>query len=103
MRHASTGAASGRTESRRSFVVDEPTVSEYRAVTQAGAQFPPLDLVETPDGALCLVDGFHRAGAAEREAVVTLDACVWTGRRDEAIEFACASNAKHGPGRRKAE
>jgi ParB-like nuclease domain len=83
--------------------LDEATVVEYLVAMQEGAKFPPVEVVETPDGDLLLVDGWRRVEAAERGEYTKLYARVWTGTRDEAIEFAAQRNAKHGLKRNEAD
>jgi hypothetical protein len=82
---------------------DEATVAEYQHAMREGAKFPPVRVVETPDGALRLVDGWHRVEAAERGAYTKLYARVWTGTHDEDVEFAATCNTKHGLRRSEAD
>jgi hypothetical protein len=81
---------------------DAATVLEYREAMREDAIFPPIDAVRTPDGELLLVDGWHRVEAAEREGLVNLHVRVWTGTREDAVEFAARCNIRHGL-RRRAE
>jgi hypothetical protein len=75
---------------------DSATVLKYRELMREGASFPPIEVVRTPDGELLLVDGWHRIEAAEREGFTKLYAHVWSGDRNDAIEFAARCNARHG-------
>src|SRR6516225_8852661 len=82
---------------------DSATVVRYRELMRDGVDLHPIDVVETPDGELLLVDGFHRVSAAEREGFTKLSAKVWPGARDDAIELACRCNARHGLPRTEAD
>jgi hypothetical protein len=81
---------------------DSATVLEYRDAMREGAVFPPVDAVRTSDAELLLIDGWHRVQAAEREGFTKLRVRVWTGTREDAVEFAARCNIRHGL-RRRAE
>jgi hypothetical protein len=76
--------------------MNEALVEEYREAMQEGAEFPPIDAVELPDGERLLGDGWHRCGAAERAGRTEFLTYVWRGAYDEAVEFIAKRNARHG-------
>jgi hypothetical protein len=82
---------------------DSATVIKYRELMRDGVVFQPLDAVRTPDSELLLVDGWHRVEAAERENIDKLNARVWSGSREDAVEFAARCNARHGLPRSEAD
>jgi hypothetical protein len=83
----------GGTQARKE--IDEPTVGEYAAAMEAGAQFPPI--VAYFDGKENWVaDGFHRLWACERIDITEIDVEIHPGTRRAAILHACGANSIHG-------
>ena len=85
----------------RASLYDDETLAEYLEALEAGATFPPVELVD--DGKkLWLVDGFHRHAAHLRARKSVIDAHVTKGTLEEARWRACAANLHNGL-RRSAE
>lgn len=77
--------------------VDPATVRKYASEMKAGAKFPPVELAETEDGALLLVDGWHRMEAAHIvNGQKTVEAITRAASRQEAAGWACMANLTHG-------
>lgn len=77
--------------------VDPATVRKYASEMKAGAKFPPVELAETEDGTLLLVDGWHRMEAAHViNGQKTVEAITRAASRQEAAGWACMANLTHG-------
>jgi hypothetical protein len=75
----------------REALYDNATLTEYCEAMEAGAEFPPIHIIEDGDN-LWLVDGFHRVAAAHKLGRKTIDAHVRPGTLEEAQWKACAAN-----------
>jgi len=81
--------------------MDVETVEEYADVYRAEETLPPLEVFDV-DGALVVVDGFHRLEAAFRAAgslagVATLPVkIVGHGSMPDAVWYAVGTNLRHG-------
>jgi len=71
------------------------TVREYADALQRGVNFPPLLAVREGDAVL-LVDGWHRAAAAELVRQERLTTRIITGDRRTALLLAVGANGAHG-------
>lgn len=71
------------------------TVAAYASAMKAGSAFPPV-LLARIDGALALLDGFHRVQAAMAAGIDVIEADVITCAPDEAIWRAAEANLRHG-------
>jgi ParB-like chromosome segregation protein Spo0J len=69
----------------------EPTIRRYE---EAFEKLPPVVVVVTPEGKL-LADGFHRVAAAERLGIGEIDARVFEGTREDALELSVLENTKN--------
>jgi hypothetical protein len=87
----------------REALYDNATLTEYCEAMEAGAEFPPIHIIEDGDN-LWLVDGFHRVAAAHKIGRKTIDAHVRPGTLEEAQWKACAANRglARTPGDKKA-
>lgn len=75
--------------------IDPFVVDEYAEAMRNGAKFPPVSVFY--DGALYwLADGFHRASAARKLNLSTIEADVRQGTRRDAVLFSAGANAHHG-------
>ncbi len=75
--------------------IDDEVVDEYSSAMKAGAVFPPIRLVDV-GGDMYVVDGWHRARAAESADLVNLEADVTIGTRRDALLMAISANCNHG-------
>jgi len=76
---------------------DPATARKYANDMKAGAKFPPVELAETEDGTLLLVDGWHRIEAAHIvNGQKTVEAITRAASRQEAAGRACMANLAHG-------
>jgi hypothetical protein len=74
---------------------DGSKIAEYAELMRAGVEFPPLQVVF--DGAqYWLVDGFHRAEAAERAELTDFACEVTQGTLEQAQWMSYGVNATHG-------
>jgi hypothetical protein len=84
------------------------TVEEYADLYRAEEPLPPLEVFDV-DGALVVVDGFHRLDAAFRAAgslagVATLPVkVVGHGSMEDAVWYALGTNQRHGLKRSRAD
>lgn len=78
------------------IATDQDTVETYADAMAEGADFPPLELFDTGDGKLVLVDGWHRYYAAQQNGFVDYPAVIHKGTRSEALAFALSANKAHG-------
>jgi len=77
------------------LAIDQMIVSEYAEALEAGAEFPPVQVVS--DGAAhWLVDGFHRYYAHRKLGRTQIKAEVTTGLLEEAQWLSLMSNKAHG-------
>lgn len=82
--------------------VHENTVAEYSELMKTGVELPPVEVFF--DGMVYwLADGFHRVAAALDAGLDTILANVRTGKKRDAILFACGANASHGLKRTNAD
>ena len=82
--------------------INREIVEEYAAALKAGAEFPPVDLVQ--DGTeFYIVDGFYRLEAARLAKLGTILANVEPGTLDDAILRSCGANRAHGLRRTNAD
>jgi hypothetical protein len=77
-------------------------VKEYREDLDAGAEFPPVEVVHDGDTFL-LVDGLQRFEAARLNRLKTIRCAVRKGDRRAAILASAGANATHGQRRTNAE
>lgn len=75
--------------------IDQDVAREYGEAMKAGTTFPAVRLFNV-DGALFLVDGWHRHRGAELAELAELDAEITTGTRREAQLAAIGANGTHG-------
>lgn len=77
--------------------IDPATARKYANDMKAGAEFPPVELAETEDGTLLLVDGWHRMEAAHViNGQRAVEATTRAASRQEAAGWACMANLTHG-------
>jgi uncharacterized ParB-like nuclease family protein len=74
---------------------NEEAIGEYAEALKDGKEFPPITVVSV-DGALYVVDGWHRVKAHEDADLEEIDATVQEGAWSTAIAWAAAANAAHG-------
>jgi ParB-like chromosome segregation protein Spo0J len=74
-------------------VMDADLIDEYADAMSEGAEFPAV--VAFRDGAVFLVDGFHRVAACQRLGKSEVAAVVNDGAREQALRYALAANAAH--------
>jgi hypothetical protein len=82
--------------------VDERTASRYANVLAEGRTMPPIKVANV-NGALVVVDGWHRIEAHERRGLCNIDAEVITATASEAQWMAAEANLTHGLPLRNAE
>ncbi len=82
--------------------MDDEAVDDFAEDMKRGDEFIPARAVRI-DGVPHLIDGWHRLRAAERIGSRGLWVRVWTGTREQAIEWAAVCNAKHGVRRSAAD
>lgn len=76
--------------------VAEATIKRYATAMRAGAVFPPVEIAAV-EGAMFLVDGWHRFGAAEAAGLSGLRAHVTPVKNHaEAMKLAAVANLVHG-------
>lgn len=75
--------------------VDLGTVRSYASAMRSGGTFPPIVLARI-NGALYLVDGWHRLGAAQLNGEAAISAEVADMTADEAQWTAAQANLTHG-------
>ena len=76
---------------------DPALVRRYANEMKAGARFPPVELAETEDGTLLLVEGWHRLEAAHIvNGQKTVEATKRAMSRQEATGWASMANLTHG-------
>jgi DNA-binding NarL/FixJ family response regulator len=75
-------------------VMDADLIDEYADAMSEGAEFPAV--VAFRDGAVFLVDGFHRVAACQRLGRSEVTAVVHDGTREQALRYALSANAAHG-------
>jgi hypothetical protein len=72
-------------------------VTEYARAMRNGDEFPPLVVFSDDDVRHFLADGFHRFAANELAQHGQEICCeVHLGDREDALLFACSTNADHG-------
>lgn len=76
--------------------LDERTVRDYAEQMADGRQFDPVTVYKDTDGTLRLADGFHRAEAAVRVGMKSIDAKIERGGYVNALRHSLKCNAKHG-------
>ena len=82
--------------------MDQETIEEYAKAYKAKAHFPAIHVFV--DGNKYLVaDGFHRAMAAEKAGLKTIEAELYSGSRSDCLKFALSCNASHGLRRTNAD
>jgi len=82
--------------------LDLPTVEEYAAAMEQGADFPPVAVV-SDEKHFWLVDGFHRVEAAKMCGRAEIAATVGKGNIYTAIRAALGANHTHGLKRSQAD
>lgn len=74
---------------------DSGTVRRYAFALAEGAKFPPVQLARI-NGALVLVDGFHRAAAHDMRGISRIPAIIRDATQSEAQWLAAEANLRHG-------
>lgn len=90
----------GGTQSRA--ILDEAVVEEYAEAMQAGAQFPPANVIHE-DGVYWVWDGFHRIHAAMSIGLEQFPCLIEEGTLRDAILKSCGANPAHGLRRTNAD
>lgn len=80
--------------------INEAAVEDYAADLSRGDEFPPVEVIETPDGRLILAAGFHRVCAHGAAGLAAVKAIVKPGTLEDALLAAARSNKGHGLRRR---
>ncbi len=75
--------------------INETTVNSYKAIYKNGGEMPPVELALI-DGALHLVDGWHRVAALRLLGITEVDANVTQMAIGEARWAAARANLSHG-------
>lgn len=75
--------------------LDFVTVQAYADDMEAGAVFPPVEVVSNGD-MVWLVDGQHRVEAAKKVNLEKIEANVMHGDYRDALLVSCGTNAEHG-------
>ena len=75
--------------------LDFVTVQTYTDDMEAGAVFPPVEVVSNGD-VIWLVDGQHRVEAAKKVNLEKIEANVIHGDYRDALLMSCGTNAEHG-------
>lgn len=76
--------------------LSQDMVQDYIVALDNGAQFPPIEVYETPEDELLLVDGFHRYHA-HKSCFLDIKANVTQGTEQEARDYAIFhANRKNG-------
>lgn len=76
-------------------VLNHATVEDYAEAMDSGAKLPPIECVRI-DGALHVVDGFHRLAAHIRRGEDRIEANVVDGTVEHALAAASSANIAHG-------
>lgn len=85
------------------IAIDSDAVAEYQAAYEAKAEMPPPEVFSV-DGALYVVDGYHRVAAAIGAGVSFLRVTiVGEGTMDQAVWRATSANRGHGLRRTNAD
>jgi ParB-like nuclease domain len=71
------------------------TIREYADVMEEGEIFPPI-VVFQENETYWTADGWHRVEAAKQLGLATIRGEVRSGGLDDAIDFACSANTRHG-------
>ena len=71
------------------------TIDEYAEAMRQGEVFPPI-VVFQEDETYWTADGWHRVEAAARLGLTTIRGEVRPSGLDDAIDYACGANNKHG-------
>jgi N6-adenosine-specific RNA methylase IME4 len=83
--------------------MDVALVAQYAEEMERGDQFPPIEVVETPDGKFIVTDGFHRKSAAIKAGLDTFTCKVEQGDLEYARWVSLSANATHGKRRTRAD
>jgi len=75
--------------------IDPETVNLYAERIKAGDRFPPIEVVEAPEG-LVPWDGWHRIKAAQKAGVGQLAANIRPGSLLDAIRLSYRANGRNG-------
>lgn len=75
--------------------LDGATVSRYATVLANGSTLPPVKLAEV-NGALVLVDGWHRVAAHRKLGTFDIEATVDAASEKDALWMAAQANLTHG-------
>jgi ParB-like nuclease domain len=78
------------------IAVDEATITQYTALVHEDFKFPPIHVVQAPQGILILVDGHHRVCAYKNAGRKRIWARITVGTELDAVEFAATANTMHG-------
>lgn len=82
--------------------LDGATIARYANVLAEGGTMPPIG-VAAVNGALVVIDGWHRLAAHERRGIGQIEAEITRATASEARWMAAAANLRHGLPLRKAE
>jgi len=75
--------------------LDRPTVERYRTALKNGTVLPPV-VVAMVNGAMVLVDGWHRVEAHRRLSWERIEADVHPATEEDAVWMAAKANTAHG-------
>ncbi|MGC9455863.1 MAG: ParB/RepB/Spo0J family partition protein [Phycisphaerae bacterium] len=83
--------------------MDEELIAEYAERMRVGDEFPPLEVFLDEVGRYWLVDGFHRAVAADEANLDEFPCVIREGELEDAIAASASANAQHGKRRTNAD
>ena len=75
---------------------DQQTIIQYADLVKQGIEFPPIHIVQIPQGQLILVDGYHRVHAHRSAGRERIWARISVGMELDAIKFAATANTLQG-------
>jgi hypothetical protein len=88
-----------RDEIQQRVKMSNGVIDEYRELMVARGEedrLPPVVLFTEDGQHYLLSEGFHRYYAAKAEQFLEIEATIHQGWEDEAIDYACSANIRHG-------